>query len=389
MNSFLKSPVFFISLTALALYLNTLKHDYVLDDFSVIKENFLVKQGIKGIPDIWETHYRYGYGYQEGKLYRPLSLSLFALEWEIAPNSPALGHAFNLILYLLLLFLIYRLLENNLPPQQKNIVFFTCLVFAAHPIHTEVVANIKSMDELLAACLGFGSYLTLYRYIKKQNINWLFGSLALMLLGLFAKESTTTLLFCIPFLLVLLMQVRINKSLKISSLYLLPLSVYLLIRYQVLGQFKGESELVMLDNVLVAAPDGLSRIATAIKILGLYLWKLIFPHPLVYDYSYKEIVINGLDDPSSWFSALIYLALIVLFFKLRKKTPILAFAIAFYLVNLALYSNIFFLIGTSFGERLLFLPSFGFALATGYLISNIPTQTSIYSSGSSSFTLWL
>jgi|GEM_PF-6404465 len=44
--------------------------------------------------------------------------------------------------------------------------------------------------------------------------------------------------------------------------------------------------------------------------MGLYLYKLIIPHPLMNDYIVNEIELNGLDNPFTWLSLLIYITLI-------------------------------------------------------------------------------
>tara|TARA_R110002096_G_scaffold394733_1_gene590017 strand:- start:118 stop:1941 length:1824 start_codon:yes stop_codon:yes gene_type:complete len=358
-------------LFGIVLYSNTIQHNYVLDDYSVIKENRIVQQGIDGLPTIWKTHYRFGYGFQQASLYRPLTLSIFAIQWELAPDQPALAHAFNVFLYCLLGIFIFQFLAKAFGQKQETLAFFSTIIFMAHPVHTEVVANIKSLDELLAACFGFSAYLLLFTYIERKSVKHLIGSLALTMMGFFAKESTVTLVLCIPFILVLLKQTKLISTLKISSLYLIPLLIYLGVRSKVLGKVSGNENIAVLDNLLQAAPDELIRLATAIKILGLYLWKLVFPHPLVNDYSFNQIELVGFSNFWVWISLAAYGILIYFFFKFRKNVPIISFAIAFYLVSLSLYSNLFFTIGTSFGERLLFLPSLGFSIGIAYLLLQI------------------
>ena len=44
-------------LCGVVLYLNTLHHGFVLDDFSVILENRITKQGLKAIPQIFSSSY--------------------------------------------------------------------------------------------------------------------------------------------------------------------------------------------------------------------------------------------------------------------------------------------------------------------------------------------
>ena len=351
------------------LYSNTLNHDYVLDDFSVIKENFVVKQGVKGIPLIWKTHYRYGYGYQSSKLYRPLTLSVFALQWQIAQDQPSIAHLFNVLIYLFLCLLIFKFFQLSLGDEYTLVAFISTILFMAHPIHTEVVANIKSLDELLASTLYFSSLLLLFRYLRTNDFIHLLISIVLVSFAFFAKESTVTLLLCTPVILTLLKKVPFKKSLKLSSIYLIPLGLYLVIRNQVLGTLTASKTTTFIDNILVKAPDELTKLASAIKFLGLYLWKLILPHPLMNDYSYKQLELTGFNDIYVWLSFFTYLILLYLFIRYRRKKPIIAFAIIFYLINLSLYSNLFFTIGTAFGERLLFMPSLGFALAAGYFIT--------------------
>ncbi|MEI7526655.1 MAG: hypothetical protein WCJ95_20070, partial [Mariniphaga sp.] len=79
-------------LLGFALYANTIPNKYLMDDYSVLSENFVVKRGLEGIPTILQTPYRYGYGLLSDNLYRPLSQVMFATEWQIAPDSPALSH---------------------------------------------------------------------------------------------------------------------------------------------------------------------------------------------------------------------------------------------------------------------------------------------------------
>src|ERR1700677_919759 len=67
----------------LLVYVNTLKNGFVLDDFTVIKENSIVRKGISAIPEILSTPYRRGFFYPSNDLYRPLSLVMFAVEYQV------------------------------------------------------------------------------------------------------------------------------------------------------------------------------------------------------------------------------------------------------------------------------------------------------------------
>jgi hypothetical protein len=90
---------FFLVIVTFIIYWNTLSNGYVLDDFSVIKENNIVNQGTKGIPLIWKSSYRYGYLNVNDGLYRPFTLTIFAIEWQLFPDKPGFAHFINILVF--------------------------------------------------------------------------------------------------------------------------------------------------------------------------------------------------------------------------------------------------------------------------------------------------
>ena len=80
-----------LGIIALAVYANTLKNDYALDDFNTIKENSIVTRGIAAIPEIFATPYRRGWFVSTNDLYRPVSLAMFATEYQLFDKSPVAG----------------------------------------------------------------------------------------------------------------------------------------------------------------------------------------------------------------------------------------------------------------------------------------------------------
>ena len=77
------------------------------------------------------------------------ALAMFAIEWSISPNNTWLGHFINLITYIFCGIILFKLLQKLLPQLHHFVIVGSVLLFIAHPIHTEVVGNIKSRDELL------------------------------------------------------------------------------------------------------------------------------------------------------------------------------------------------------------------------------------------------
>src|ERR1043165_8663163 len=99
----IKNQLIFLVLFAIGLNANTLFHQYAYDDEVVMNGNKLVKEGVKGIPALLTTEYFYGRLNKESDLtgarYRPLSLIVFALEYQCFGANPMVSHALNIVLF--------------------------------------------------------------------------------------------------------------------------------------------------------------------------------------------------------------------------------------------------------------------------------------------------
>jgi len=362
---------FIIFIISFILYSNTLYNKYALDDFSVIKENWVIKNGTESIPLIFKTSYRYGYWNSVENLYRPLSLVLFAIEWEISPDNPAFYHFINILLYAISGFLLFITLCKVMNKMNIIILFITSLFFIVHPIHTEVVANIKSGDEIISFIFILLTIIFLWKYIEKKSLKSIFISLIFYFLAFLSKESAITMLAVFPLLIYFFTDMTLSKNLKISAVFIIPALIFLAIRKSVLGNMLELNVISIIDNLLVASPDFFYKTATAIKILGIYLLKLVFPHPLAADYSYNQIPIINWSDYKAIISLLIYLLLTFYAIYSFKKKSIFSFCVLFFLVTMSIYSNLFITIGSSFGERFLFVPSLAFCLSFSYILAKL------------------
>lgn len=266
-----------IALFGFLLYTNTLSHGYVLDDFSQIKENFVTKQGIDGIATQWKTHARYGYRPGPGELYRPFTMSMFSLEWEIAPDNPAFSHFINVLLYALTGAVLFLTLARIW--KRFNILFplLTTLFFMAHPVHVEVVANIKSRDEIVMFLMCILSLNFLWRFLEKENIKWVIGAYLTYLIALFSKENAVTFLAIFPLFIYFFSDKKFITNLKWLAPYVALTLFFILVRSNVVGAFGNPGEVSVLDNFIAGATDSGTKLASSFLILGKYLWTLIVP----------------------------------------------------------------------------------------------------------------
>ncbi|MEM9022254.1 MAG: tetratricopeptide repeat protein [Bacteroidota bacterium] len=366
--------------SAFVLYGNTLGHNYALDDV-LMTENRFIDQGVQGLGAIFSNSYTTGFDPKVNESYRPLTLASFALEFQAWGENPRVSHLLNVLLYAGCGMLTLLFARQVLPDKPALLPLAVALLFMAHPIHTEVVANVKSRDELLGFLFGIGALLLLLRaHSDKLGVGRIL-SWAALALALLAKENTITLVAAVPLLLYFFRDYSPRQLLLHTAPYVVVAGAYLLARHQILDTLTVNSDIPAINNSLMAADDPLERLATNLVIVGKYLALLFFPHPLNWDYSYNRFPVVGFGDIYVWLTLLAYGALLAFTVRQwRKKDPVV-FGILFFLITLSIASNLFVKLAATLGERFLFLPSFGFALAIPVLLSRWlakPSQRLIY-----------
>lgn len=350
------------------LYVNTFGHQYCLDDYSVIKENWVTQGGLKNIGLIFSTEYRYGAWNSPGSLYRPLALLIFALQWQLSPDNPAVGHVMNALMYGWtgwLLWITWRRILTAYPPLLPALA---TLLFLAHPVHTEVVANIKSLDEILAFFFCTAALWSLWRYFDTNRRSFIGLAVLFYTVALFSKESAITFLAIFPLTIWFFTDRPLRENFRLSALFLIPAALFLFIRHRVLSAQPYPEVFSILDNFIVGAKDTPTRLASAFMMCGIYLKTLLWPHPLISDRGYPQLTLVTFADWRALAGFFVYASLFVGAVLYLKRKHILSYAILFYLIAFSLFSNLFILIGTSYGERLLYAPSWGFVLAVAAVL---------------------
>lgn len=368
-------------------YANTLFHGYTQDDAIVIYNNMYTTQGVQGIKGLFGKDTFFGFFKEEGKAklvsggrYRPLTPAMFALEWELAENTPWLSHLVSILLYGLLCYMVYKvtllLLMYRAPQERMSyMALIVALIFALHPIHTEVVANIKGRDEIMSM---LGSMFALYfviRYADSKNFQNIIWAMISLFMALLAKENAITFMAVIPLSLYFFRKVPSGEIFKNTAYMMIPTLLFLAIRTAVLGLDVGGTPMELMNNPFLKWVDGRyvpfsagEKWATIMHTLGYYVQLLIFPHPLTHDYYPRHIDIMNFGQWRVWMDLAIYIVLIYLAVKGWSKKSVISFAVLYFLVTLSIVSNIVFPIGTYMSERFMFMPSWGFALALGYIL---------------------
>ncbi len=373
-----------IAVFAFLLYAQSISFNYTMDDHPVIDKNKLTTQGIASIPTLLKTDYWYGFKEEyRGPVYRPTSLIVFAIEWQFFPDNPNFYHLINVILFAISCWLLFVTLSAFFERKSGSfgIMFpFVCsLLYASHPIHTEVVNNIKSLDEILCFLFGIASTFFIIKSVSKESNRYLILGAACFLLSMLSKETGVTFLVTIPLTVFVFIDVSRSKVIKISVALITVSLLYFIVRAQVLQSINLNTSNSYLYNSLVAAPSFISRQATAFYILMRYILLLIFPVNLTCDYNFSQIKLQTLNDFPAIAVLLINLSLgVYAIIKIRKKS-IVAFGILFFYIVVAPVSNIFILNGATMAERFMYTPSLGFCIVLTYFLFKLMKAESVKS----------
>ncbi len=365
-----------LGIIAIIIYANTIGNKFAVDDSVMLVNNKIVAKGFAGIPELFATPHQWGFWVNKNDEYRPFSLAVFAAIHEVFELNPIPYHLVNILLFACCVMLLFRFVHQLLGKEQLSVAFIAALLFAVHPIHTEVVANVKSSDELWCFFFAFLGLRYFTKYTRTGKNSQLAAGGVLFFLSVMSKETTLTMMAILP-----VTYLFFHNSNKRRSLYVLiagasAMALFLIIRFSVLAHYhaNGLPEISLIENALMQ--KGLaaeSKLATTMLIMGIYMRLLFVPYPLLSDYSFRSVPYTHFSDPYVLLSIGVYILIItgwLVLFARDKKNP-LAFALLFFLATMALFSNLFIMIKATAGERFLFFPSVGFCLAIALLAERL------------------
>lgn len=353
----------------LLIYGRSVNYEFTIDDNIFYVKHSSVQKGIPGIPEAFMYGSLEKFNGMKGlQPYRPVTLSSFAIQKQLFNNDPGKAHFVNVLLYALLVLVLFNVLLKLLPAVHPLVCAIIVLLFAAHPVHTEVVASVKSQDELLSvlfALLALSYAVTLVKS-EKYSIKYSILSIVCFSLALLSKEGVFAMILIFPLAFWLLLSQSIKRSLVYALPYLAAGLLFLFARHLVLdGQVQNYQNTIM-ENVLYGAKGFAQVTATKMEILFHYQRLFFIPWPLSWDYSYNQVPVVDWSSFTAWFSLFLYGGMLVFAVLKLKKQPVISFGILFFLIMLTPTANLFFLNGSTVSERFLFFPSLGLIMAVVY-----------------------
>ncbi len=353
------------------IYGNSIKNNYALDDNYVTatspqNPNPRIQKGLKGIPEIFTSHYIESN--QQSFEYRPVVLTTFAIEYQFFGSNPYISHFINVTIYALTGIILFTILTMLFSGYHVLFSILITLLFVVHPIHTEVVNNLKSRDELLSFLFGICS---LYFFLKKVNegkIKYIFLAILFLLLALLSKKTAVLFFALIPLTLYFFTTIKIKKLLFYVALPIIAFIALKVLKFLLLEGTVNIREFAFFENPLFYEIHFWRRIPFAIYTAGYYIKLLVFPHPLSCYYGYNAIPFADWSFVFVWVSLFFHVVIgIYALIKLPQKS-VISYAIIIYLIGVFPFSNIYTPVVGIVGERFIYFASFGFCIALAYLL---------------------
>src|SRR5678809_33000 len=126
-------------------------------------------------------------------------------------------------LYRVLLILFQR--NSNL---FINVPFAAAVLFIVHPLHVEVVANVKGRDEIFAFIAELAVLYFSLKWLQEKKSRYLIYSAICFLLGIFSKENLVTFLAVVPITAYFFTHTYISDKIKLTLPLLGSTLIYLI-----------------------------------------------------------------------------------------------------------------------------------------------------------------
>jgi len=372
-NNILADKWFIIILAAIALLVNvrTINYQYTLDDPFFTKDNPNVSKGIAGIPDFFTHAAYYGVFKNHDASYRPLMLTSFAVEKELFGFDPRSGHIINLLLFALEIAILFLLLRRIFNEMSAYIPFFIALLFTLHPIHTEVIASIKSRDEIMGLLFSLLCLWQTIKFVDTDKTKNLIFSAIWFFCALMSKETPIAMVVIVPMTIYFFRNVPVPKLIKATVPYVGVAVVYMIMRSLFIESDGQKVVILVNNNALESATNYADKLATILFIQLKYILLLIFPHPLSWDYSYNQIPIIGFSNPKALAAVAVIVGMFVYAIMNFKRKDVFAYCILFYGMSVIITSNLLVEIGATMAERFTYTASLAFCIAIVMLIAKL------------------
>ena len=372
-----KTILFVISLL---LYGWTIGFEYGIDDKFITSSINNIDNSFDGFLTIFKTWFA-------GADYRPISFLSFWLERKIYGfSNPHLSHIVNAILFGFILLKIYDfILVSKFYKNERKLILLAVLcsiIYAVHPNHVSVVANIKARDNLLSMLFGLFAAIQLIYYFDYRKIWRILLFIVFITLAFLSKIDAYVFIIA-PLLIVFFFR---DEKLNFRKLFIFTGITFLLffLTFIITGLFKlqlNKAEYIFSigfdENPIVGNGTLINRISLLLTSLFYYLKFLFFPSGYYFFYGYNQIPLTGLLSIINITASVSLLLFTILCYRFYHKNRIYTFALLFFLLSIAYALNFYVTVAGIVMDKYNFIASFGFCLALAALIIDITNADSM------------
>ena len=328
-----------IAALALACYANTLGNGFVFDDSA-----YLASDAVRGLA-LGEL---FGASWMGLELYRPLTLLSLGCDFQLFGEAPWGYHLTNVLLHSVNSLFLYALARDLLG--EDRAALWVALLYACHPLQTEVVAWISARGDLLASLLSLGALLA---HRRRRVLAYLLYAGACL-----SKETAMVL----PVALFLMdSREGVAAWSKRHWGYGVVLLGVLALRWLALADAPAGP----VSTNFLADLGPWQRFGAAMAILPRYLLLIAAPLHLSADYSYASI--PPVTSPwDLWFVAGLVCVVALVALPWLARSRFLVFVSAFFGACLLPVANLLFLAPSGMAERYLHLAMIPVALTWGW-----------------------
>lgn len=354
---------FIILLVSILFYGNTITYDFSLDD------NYIFQQIPKEGTSFWACFKVFTQTFDKVD-YRPVAMFTFALEqWIFGTLKPSIAHGFNLFYYILLCYSIFLVVKKLPYKYSFHLGLITAILFLIHPVHANVVSNIKSRDTILSLIASVWSVYFFIAPIKSKYLSYLIG-IVLMAFASIIKLDSVSLIFIIPLSLFFFTEIKI-KRLVLGMLFFI--FFIMLFRTVFIGRIvdfdtSGSVGTIFMENPIVSDWTLSNRLGQGVLSLLFYLKFMFVPIGYYFYFGYDMLPLHGILHWSSIVALCIHLLIVFFAYQLYKKNEkIPAYSILFFYLALAYCSNIPVAVAGIVADRYAFIASLGFCIFIAWL----------------------
>lgn len=303
--------VFLLVFITFLVYFNSFGNAFVWDDLNNVVNNSQLNMPLE-LKDVFSK--------PVGRYFRPIPYLTICIDFWLWGKGPFGFHLTNFVFHLFNVILVFYLTENimrsvdgcgmNESKNVKQISFIAALLFAVHPVHTEAVSYIAGRSDPICSfflLVSFPLYLSFVNITSRKRIVYFSLSLILFMLALLSKEIAVMYPILIVFYDLCFVKSHYIKRIKRIMPFIGIVTCFMVFKYYF--------------ATWQTADFSFSGLYQMPKIFLYYFRLLVFPFNLHMQHELGENSIL-LRFPV-FLSIIVFLGIVFLFVKIRRRKVIL------------------------------------------------------------------